>query len=299
MRVYGALMWSIGKVVKTPEVMRVYVGSFWDQPLMCEDNAQLFEMEEADLMRDLKDLPRNSAVRKINELVKRMRACKVHAYIISHLKEQMPYLMGSAKKQKELIANLGDVFKTVLKKYNLAAGDFPEIENFRSILKEKDFTKFNALKPKLVDEIDSVMGVDFPRLMDALPRPDDSTVQTFAGEAPLVYEKSVVNADPFADDDDDEPDSWVVQPFLEEYKALFEGSAVNGAVSGAAAKQVLGASGLPKAQLRAIWVLADVDKDNSLDLHEFAVAMHLIAQAKGGQDLPAALPTDMVPVHKR
>ena len=63
MRVYGALMWSIGKVVKTPEVMRVYVGSFWDQPLMCSDNAELFEMEERDLMRDLKDLPRNSAVR--------------------------------------------------------------------------------------------------------------------------------------------------------------------------------------------------------------------------------------------
>jgi EH domain-containing protein 1 len=59
MRVYGALMWSIGKVVKTPEVLRVYIGSFWDQPLLHEDNAALFEMEEKDLMRDLKELPRN------------------------------------------------------------------------------------------------------------------------------------------------------------------------------------------------------------------------------------------------
>ena len=59
MRVYGALMWSLGKVVKTPEVLRVYVGSFWDQTLMHTDNAELFEMEENDLMKDLKELPRN------------------------------------------------------------------------------------------------------------------------------------------------------------------------------------------------------------------------------------------------
>ena len=41
MRVYGALMWSLGKVIKSPEVLRVYIGSFWDQPLMYEDNGKL------------------------------------------------------------------------------------------------------------------------------------------------------------------------------------------------------------------------------------------------------------------
>ena len=66
MRVYGALMWSIGKVLKTPEVLRVYVGSFWDEPLYFDDNAELFEMEERDLMQDLRNLPRNSAVSNFN-----------------------------------------------------------------------------------------------------------------------------------------------------------------------------------------------------------------------------------------
>lgn len=43
-----------------------------------------------------------SAVRKINELVKRVRLAKVHAYIIGYLKEQMPVMMGHAKKQAQV-----------------------------------------------------------------------------------------------------------------------------------------------------------------------------------------------------
>ena len=48
-------------------------------------------------------LPKNAAVRKINELVKRARLAKVHAYILSHLRDEMPSFMGKDKKQKELI----------------------------------------------------------------------------------------------------------------------------------------------------------------------------------------------------
>eukprot|EP01040_Poterioochromonas_malhamensis_P016421 gene16421-18627_t len=174
MRVYGALMWSLGKVIKSPEVLRVYLGSFWDQPLMYDDNAALFEMEEKDLMNDLKDLPRNSAVRKINELVKRVRLCKVHAYLIGYLKEQMPMLMGHAKKQQKLLEEMSNVFRSVMKKYNLAFGDFPEISDFKAKLAEHDFSKFQPLKLRLIEDAETALSVEFPRLMEALPRSMDS-----------------------------------------------------------------------------------------------------------------------------
>lgn len=53
MRVYGALMWSLGKVLGTPEVCRVYVGSFWSRPLQFDTNRLLFELETKDLFNDL------------------------------------------------------------------------------------------------------------------------------------------------------------------------------------------------------------------------------------------------------
>ena len=113
MRVYGSLLWSLGKTINSPEVLRVYVGSFWHEPLQNMDNAELFESEEGDLMRDLAILPRQSAVRKINELVKRIRKVKTLAYIIGYLKSQMPAVMGKDKKQQKLIGDMPNVFRTI------------------------------------------------------------------------------------------------------------------------------------------------------------------------------------------
>ena len=77
MRVYGALMWSLGKVINTPEVSRVYIGSFRDRPLHFDMTRKLFEAEELDLFKDIQSLPRNAALRKLNDLIKRARLAKV------------------------------------------------------------------------------------------------------------------------------------------------------------------------------------------------------------------------------
>jgi hypothetical protein len=103
MRVYGSLMWSMGKVISSPEAIRVYVGSFWGNRLQECENAHLMIREEIDLKKDLLSLPRCGMLRKINDLAKRARLAKVHAFIISHIMEEMPVLIGKDKKHDQVI----------------------------------------------------------------------------------------------------------------------------------------------------------------------------------------------------
>ncbi|KAF5949446.1 hypothetical protein HYC85_011439 [Camellia sinensis] len=177
MRVYGALMWSLGKVLNTPEVNRVYIGSFNDKPVN-EAAAgplgrELFEKEQDDLLADLKDIPKKACDRRINEFVKRARAAKIHAYIISHLKKEMPAMMGKAKTQQKLIDNLSDEFLKVQREHHLPIGDFPNVEHFREALSGYNIDKFEKLKPKMIQAVDDMLGYDIPDLLKNFRNPYD------------------------------------------------------------------------------------------------------------------------------
>mmetsp|Transcript_25564 Transcript_25564/g.35988 ORF Transcript_25564/g.35988 Transcript_25564/m.35988 type:complete len:575 (-) Transcript_25564:478-2202(-) len=316
MRVYGALLWSLGKTMTSPEVARVYVGSFWEEQLHNMDNSELFEAEEKDLMRDLAILPRQSAVRKINELVKRIRKVKVLAYIIGHLKAQMPSLMGKEKKQNKLIQDLPNVFRTILKKYNLSPGDFPDISLFQSKLKEVKFSEFSALKQKELENLDYVLNAEIPKLMEALPSEKDSpeTLKAKMGtgnqaqtnvpvptKASKFGKKDEYTANPFGFAEDDEDHYWALQDSADRLLSSFEALGPEGGfLSPQIARDVLVKTGLSKDQLRTIWNLSDIDRDGYLDHHEYVVAMFLCdAVTQKGRPLPAELPASCIPPDKR
>ena len=167
MRVYGALMWSLGKVMNTPEVCRVFMGSFWDAPLKNTEQAELLQQEETDLLNDIMNLPQQAVMRRINELVKRARSVKVHAYIIHYLRKQLPYTWGKREKQRRLIGRLESEFAAAARRYGLPKGDFPSIEPFRKALMEiKDLSEFPKLDKKLVREMDKVFSVEIPDLLE-------------------------------------------------------------------------------------------------------------------------------------
>jgi len=291
MRVYGALMWSLGKVLGTPEVARVYIGSFWDQPYTNDDNRKLFEMEEEDLFKDIQSVPRGSIVRKLNDLVKRCRIAKTHAYIMSHIKNEMP-VFGKEAKMKQIIANLPKIFQQLEQTTGIPAGDFPNVEEFQEKLKTFDITKLAKLNQGMIDALDKMIATELPRLMAQVPQDqelanDDYMMSVRKREGGALFESDLT---PFGDgatmDILNSPLS--VKEFQYEFEKL--GPSSDGKINGTQAKQPMQESKLPNATLRRIWTLSDLDKDGKLDLREFAICKQLIKMKLDGHDLPIEVP---------
>ncbi|XP_032402744.1 EH domain-containing protein 4 [Xiphophorus hellerii] len=298
MRVYGALMWSLGKVINTPEVVRVYLGSFWAKPLQNTENRRLFEAESQDLFRDIQSLPRNAALRKLNDLIKRARLAKVHAYIISYLKKEMPSLFGREKKKEELIMRLPEIYVTLQREHHISPGDFPNVTKMQDMLQHYDFSKFPSLKIKLIESVDKMLATKIAVLM-AMIREEESKLPpamvsggAFEGSEDGPFGRGYGEGICAGADADD----WIVSRDKHRYDEIFYTlMPVNGKITGVNAKKEMMNSRLPNTVLGKIWKLADCDQDGMLDDEEFALAQHLIQIKLEGYELPNELPNHLVP----
>jgi len=307
MRVYGALMWSLGKILNTPEVPRVYIGSFWNQPLVHTTNQLLFEIEEQDLFRDLQSLPRNAALRKLNDFIKRARLAKVHAYIMASIEKEMPNMFGKDKAKKRIIKTLDVIFGQIEREHKVSHGDFPDIKNMQEVLEHLDFTKLKALNTGMITKVDKMLSEDIAKLMSMIPHEEvqaktEGTDQIEGGAFNAVMDQSSVfghNRDKGVNEGIGERE-WVVSKDQYKYDDIFDGlTPIDGKITGAAAKQEMMKSKLPNNVLGRIWKLSDVDQDGMLDSDEFALAMHLINIKMEGHDLPSTLPEHLIPPSKR
>mmetsp|Transcript_52343 Transcript_52343/g.149221 ORF Transcript_52343/g.149221 Transcript_52343/m.149221 type:complete len:583 (-) Transcript_52343:402-2150(-) len=300
MRVYGAMMWSLGKVIDTPEVSRVFIGSFWDEPLANDEQRRLFESEENNLYTSLAVLPRSATIRKLNDLIKRARLAKVHAFVMDHLKRVTPTMFGKDMQKQRLLANLPAMYQQIAKEKNLPIGDFPDPKTLQEKLVTMDFTKFAKLDKRKIEVLDTMLNVDFPKLLRLMPDEANQIDSTVGGV------KGVVGAEesPFAvlkvggrTETSVFQSQWLVPPDVEDYRAEFVAIGPNhtGKISGQKAKSKLIESKLPSNALHKIWSLADVDKDGALTLYEYALARHFTKMKLDGQDIPAALPANMLP----
>lgn len=162
----------------------------------------------------------------------------------------------------------------------------------------QDFTKFQSLKPKLLDNVDDMLANDIARLMVMVWQEESQmTTQvvkggTFEGTMNGPFGHGYGEGAGEGIDDLE----WVVAKDKPTYDEIFYTlSPVNGKITGASAKKEMVRSKLPNTVLGKIWKLADVDHDGLLDDEEFALANHLIKVKLEGHELPAELPSHLVP----
>ncbi|KAJ1942168.1 hypothetical protein FBU59_003279 [Linderina macrospora] len=285
----------------TPEVNRVYLGSFWPQyktplPNRFEENRDLIAQEQRDLLRDLRSIPKNAALRRVNEIVKRARQARVHAHIIGHLRSELPAMFGKNKKAKEMLEDLPGEFRKIQVRYNLPPGDFPNPEAFKRDLEAFKIADFNKLNQKLISSADDALAVDFPRLMQKFPTdtrrsldiaPEESNGATPALEpTPPPYSAMATSSssrNPFGAGDN---------PAALRYLSMFvrESDPKRKMVDGSRAGRVLADSGLDREVLRCVWEIADWDARGELDQVQFEVAMRLCERIKNGENVEAAKP---------
>jgi hypothetical protein len=154
----------MGRIFKGAEVTRIYVGSFRDEPISREEHKPLFDKDKKVLMAHLEQLPKACSMRKINEMVKRIRLAVVHVCVVSHLKSKMPLLWGKEAKQAYLIEHLQEVFAEVRRTYQLAEGDFPRLDEYKASLQLLDMSTFSRIDRKTLTALQDMLLTDIPKI---------------------------------------------------------------------------------------------------------------------------------------
>jgi hypothetical protein len=192
-----------------------------------------------------------------------------------------------------------------------------DIQKFSEKLKETKFSEFSTLSNKQLEELDSVLNVDIPALMDELPSEKDSpetlrakmATSSMGGGASAVPlptraskfgKKNDFESNPFGASEEDES-YWALEDSAKKLRRSFEALGPEGGfLPPETARDVLVKTGLKKEQLRLIWNLSDIDRDGYFDLDEYVVAMFLCdAVIQKGRPIPTELPASVVPPSKR
>jgi len=168
-RVHGALVWSLGKVLDTPEVARVYVISLASELVESEEQQAIFQQELQDLCTHIRRLPFGGPWQRINELSRRAHLVKAHALLMEHLRNSMPSMWGQEEKQVELMNNLRGVYTEVSRHWGVPIGDFPKVDEMRRRLQNVDFTTIRRLDWGKLGRLDELLTCGIPDLLSMIP----------------------------------------------------------------------------------------------------------------------------------
>uniref|UniRef100_A0A0M3IE34 Dynamin-type G domain-containing protein n=1 Tax=Ascaris lumbricoides TaxID=6252 RepID=A0A0M3IE34_ASCLU len=169
-RVRGALMWALGKIMKCPEVPKVYIGSFW--PYWNEKNALLRGAIQEDLdalIKDILNLPSDYHAKRVNDVIRRARNLRLHSYIMDEVMKSSMFFKStknSADSQTEPTKLVG-IYHNVARQRRIVLNDFPDPLIFHEKAKATDPKQWNRLDPKLDKMLNEFLEHDVAPIVTA------------------------------------------------------------------------------------------------------------------------------------
>jgi len=173
LRVYGALMWSLGKAVGSSEALHVYIGSF----IVGSTVDSVFEKDEKELCHEISNLPKNASTRRTNDLIKRARTVRANACIVNHLRANIHRYQGGLfrkRKQAKFMKKMPEIYLSVSQKYRVPIGDFPDAKVYIDQMKDFDFSTITKVDDNNLEEklamMDELLEQDIPQIINRLPQ---------------------------------------------------------------------------------------------------------------------------------
>ncbi|KAL4002930.1 Dynamin family protein [Acanthocheilonema viteae] len=155
--VRGALMWALGKIMRCPEVPKVFIGSFW--PYWSDKNILLRDAIKEDLaavVKEIADLPNSYHRRRINDVAKRARNIRIHSYVMDEIVRRKLFFTKTltATDTETQPHKLRNVYKALALSRRIVINDFPDPELFHikaRATKAKDWARIDHKLEKLLN----------------------------------------------------------------------------------------------------------------------------------------------------
>uniref|UniRef100_A0AC34RFY5 Dynamin-type G domain-containing protein n=1 Tax=Panagrolaimus sp. JU765 TaxID=591449 RepID=A0AC34RFY5_9BILA len=200
-RVRGALMWSLSKIIDTPEVPKVYIGSFDGRAaknseildLFKEDYVELFKElqrlpaaknseildlfkeDYVELFKELQRLPSQLLARRVNDIIKRAKNVRIHALLMDEIMRGMWYKSDSQLKKQLKDEKLKGVFTEVKQRFRLADSDMPKYEAFKESAKSCPLRLWNKVDTPMLVKLEEFLMKDVAKILEHMPEDEGDT----------------------------------------------------------------------------------------------------------------------------
>ncbi|VIO90617.1 Uncharacterized protein BM_BM8399 [Brugia malayi] len=168
--VRGALMWALGKIMRCPEVPKVFIGSFW--PYWSNKNTLLRDAIKEDVaavIKEIVDLPNSYHRRRVNDVAKRARNVRIHSYVMDEIIRRKLFFtkLLTTTDTETQPHKLRNVYKALATRRRIVLNDFPDPELFHIKAKKTKAKDWSRIDYKLDKLLNSFIENDISSIANA------------------------------------------------------------------------------------------------------------------------------------